>query len=214
MSDIFQEVEEELRHENYAKLWQRYGKHAVAAAVLLVAVVAGYQIWRYYDDQGRLDQSNRFAAAMDLAAEGQSEAASAKLAEISDPSAKGYGMLAAFAEARLLAEGGETAAAVAIWDRIAANSGAGETFQAIATLLAVMYQLDSADPAELESRLAPLLEDGHGYRASALELSALLALRRDDKDRAREQLQELSQDVFAPGGVRLRAEQLLSLLEN
>src|SRR5262249_62201699 len=41
VSDIFQEVDEEVRREQLKKLWDRYGNYAVAAAFLLVAAVSG-----------------------------------------------------------------------------------------------------------------------------------------------------------------------------
>ncbi len=37
MSDIFTEVDEEVRREQLKKLWERYGNYAVAAAVLGLA---------------------------------------------------------------------------------------------------------------------------------------------------------------------------------
>ena len=40
VSDIFHEVDEEVRREQLKKLWDRYGNYVVAAAFLLVAAVA------------------------------------------------------------------------------------------------------------------------------------------------------------------------------
>jgi len=48
VSDIFHEVDEEVRREQLKKLWDRYGNYVVAAAFLLVAAVAawrGYMWW-------------------------------------------------------------------------------------------------------------------------------------------------------------------------
>ena len=46
MSDIFTEVDEEVRREQLKKLWERYGNYAIALAFLVVAAVAA---WRAYD---------------------------------------------------------------------------------------------------------------------------------------------------------------------
>ena len=46
MSDIFQEVDDEVRREQLKKLWERYQSLVIAAAVLVVLGVAG---WRVYD---------------------------------------------------------------------------------------------------------------------------------------------------------------------
>ena len=40
MSDIFREIEDELRRDNLRKLWSRYGRYVIAVA-LLVVLLAG-----------------------------------------------------------------------------------------------------------------------------------------------------------------------------
>ncbi len=212
MSDIFREVDEEIRQENYAKLWKRYGSYAIGLAVVLVAAVAGYQIWQSYDLQRRTELSDRFAAVTAQAVEDQDDSAQAVLAEIADPSDKGYGTLAAFSRAQSLAGAGNIAEATAIWDEIAEQSPSGDSFRAIATLLSVMHQMDRGDPAALQARLQPLLETGQPFRTSAQELDALLAIKQGDDDRARARLEAIGQDIFAPPAARERAAQLISTL--
>ena len=41
MTDVFREVDEEVRREQLLKLWRRHSKHVIAAIVLLLAVAAG-----------------------------------------------------------------------------------------------------------------------------------------------------------------------------
>ena len=43
---LFKEIDEELRHENYTKLWNRYGKYLVGIVVLFVACLLGIRVWR------------------------------------------------------------------------------------------------------------------------------------------------------------------------
>ena len=45
MSDIFREVDEEVRREQLKKLWDRYGNFVIAALIL---VVVGVAAWRGY----------------------------------------------------------------------------------------------------------------------------------------------------------------------
>ena len=46
MSDIFREIDEELRRENLLKLWSRYGKYVIAVAVLAVLIAGSVVAWR------------------------------------------------------------------------------------------------------------------------------------------------------------------------
>ncbi len=205
MSDIFKEVDEEIRQENYAKLWQSYGRYVIALLVLLVVTVAGYQLWLRYDLDRRTEASDRFAAALRLVEDGQTADAQNALAALADPADRGYGLLAAFAKASLFVEQGDLPAAIAIWDAIAASSSADENFRAIATLMSALHQVDSADPEELEARVTPLTDSGGAFRASALEVLALIALRRGDKEQALDLYQQITADIFAPAGLRQRA---------
>ena len=48
MGDIFREIDEELRQERFERLWKRYGKFIIGAAVAVVLIVGGYKFWEYY----------------------------------------------------------------------------------------------------------------------------------------------------------------------
>ena len=56
-NSLFREVEDDLRHERLVKLWKRYGAMAIAAAVLIVVVVAGYQVHKSMQDSERMEQA-------------------------------------------------------------------------------------------------------------------------------------------------------------
>jgi hypothetical protein len=40
---LFEEIEEDLRAERYAKLWKRYGKFVIAGFIALIVGVAGFK---------------------------------------------------------------------------------------------------------------------------------------------------------------------------
>jgi hypothetical protein len=216
VADIFKEVDEDLRQEHYKKLWDKYGRYVIGAAVALVLAVGGYQGWQAWDRSQREEQSARYAAAMALAEDGQTAEAQAALAAFGGPEAGGYALLASFQEARLKADAGDLAGAVAIWDRIASDPDVGQAFQGAATLLSVIHQLEgetqAGDPAQLQARLDPLLDSGSAYRPLALELSGLLSLRAGDVDAARARFQEIGEEAGASQGVRARATQMLAVL--
>jgi hypothetical protein len=58
VSDIFQEVQEEYRREQMAKLWAKYRVAIVGGATALIVAVAGYQAYSYWRS-GVLEQSSR-----------------------------------------------------------------------------------------------------------------------------------------------------------
>lgn len=208
---FFREVDEELRREHYAKLWKRYGWYVVAAAVVLVVAVAGYQGWRAYDLKTRTAQGERFAEAMGLTADGQVEAAIGAFSGMAADSG-GYAMLAGFQEAALLARNGDTDAAAAAYRRLVGDSGLNSIYRDLALILGAIHEMDGGDPGELSRRLAPLTADDNPWRHSAKELTAVLAVRSGNRDLARELFAWLAADAVTPRGMRSRAGEMLSAL--
>jgi hypothetical protein len=212
VADIFKEVDEDLRRDQAAKVWKKYGAYVIGAAVALVLATAAFQAWQWWDVKQRSQRSASYTAAVELLEQGTGEEAAAAFGNLADPDGS-YGTLAAFNKARLLAEAGDTAAAIDLWERLAASAAAGRGFQGAATLLSVMHQIDSGDPAALEGRLEQLVAEESGFRPIALELKAVLALRQGDRARARELYAQLADDRTAPAGLRARASQMLVALE-
>lgn len=211
MADIFKEVDEDLRRDQAAKIWQKYSTVIIGAVVVVVLAVAGYQGWKWWDLKTRSEQSTLYQAALEDLSQGEAGEAAIKLGEV-QAGGGDYAILARFNEARLLSETGDLAGAVEIWTGLAQDSSAGPALQGAAHVLSIMHQLDSGDPASLEAELQPLLQPDNGYRAMALEMSAILALRRGDSERARSLYTEVVDDLTAPATLRGRAAQMLATL--
>ena len=65
MSDIFREVDEEVRHEQYKKLWSQYGHFVIAAAVVIAGGTLAYQGWQSYSKSQRESQADRYMVAVE-----------------------------------------------------------------------------------------------------------------------------------------------------
>lgn len=212
MADIFQEVEEDLRRDKAADWWKRYSIYIYAVAAVVVLGTAGYQGWRAYDEKLRGEQSDSYAAALAMIAQGNEAGGRQALAALSDPDGSGYELLSALTLARLAAESGDKAQAEEIWDSLANANSASPAVSELGSLLAVMRNIDQGDPAELRGRLSPLAAANAPYRFTALELLAALALREGDVEAARQHLTEITDDPGAPASSRSRAAELLATL--
>ncbi len=206
---LFREFEEDLRQEHWAKLWKRYGNYAVGAVLALVLSVAGYQGWRAYDIAARQSDGERFAAALKLAGDKQTQAAAEAFAGLAADATAGYALLARFQEAALLAKRGEPAAAYA---DLAADPGVDAVYRDLAVILGAFHEMNGPGAGDLSARLAPLTADGNPWRHSAKELTAVLAARAGDRTKARALFTALAADATAPQGIRARAGEMLAIL--
>jgi hypothetical protein len=213
LADIFKEVEEELRREQYEKLWQRHGKLLIAIAAAAIIGTAAYVGWQKYRANELASLSDRYAAALTLTdpAAGDPAAAEAAFAELQD-AGRGYGTLAQLQAAGLKSKT-DPAAAAALYDRLAADKGAPDELRDLARLLKVMQLVETGDGAALSAELQPLVADTSPWRFTARELQAVLALKAGDRSKATELLTQLSDDVAAPPSLRARAAELLAALK-
>jgi len=210
VSDIFREIDEELRRDNFLKLWSRYGRYVIGLAVLILLIAGGVVAWRDHQLSDRRAQSTRYASALSLLREGKDAEAAKVFAAIAEESG-GYAALAPFEEAELLAKSGDRKGAVAAYDRIAA-AGVDPAFRALAVLFSVMHGMPDSDPHAAIDRLAPMTVVGNPWRASALELTAILRMQSGDKSGALDLYKNLADDLAAPQDLRARAAEMAAAL--
>lgn len=200
MSDIFREVDEDIRQEKYRRLWDRLGPWIIAAAVLIVVATGGYRGWLYWQQGKSQAAGDIFFEAVRLSEQGDSAAAQAKLGELSDATG-GYPVLARLREAGELALTGKKDEAVAAFDAIAKDGSIDATLRDIAKLRAGFLAADTEDYAAIKARLEPLSGTGEPFRAGAREILALSAWKAEDMDEARKWIGMIESDTGTPSDI-------------
>ena len=64
MTDIFQEVDEEVRRDKAAEFWKKYQNLILAAAALIVLASAGYRYWQYEREKAAQAAGDQFQQAI------------------------------------------------------------------------------------------------------------------------------------------------------
>jgi hypothetical protein len=213
VSDIFREIEEELRRDNLLKLWQRYAKYIIAGVVLVLLIAGLVVAWRQYQASQRQAQAARYSAALQLVQSGKDAEAAKLFGDLAQESS-GYGVLAAFEHAQLLAKSGDHKGAAAAYDRLGSDSAIDPQFREVAVLLSVMQSFPDADPKTVIERLRPLTASGSPWRANALDLTAAATLKSGDREGARKIYQQLADDLAAPQSLRARAAEMAAALKS
>ena len=214
MSDIFREIDEELRRDNLAQLWKKYGTYVIALAVLIVIATAGVVGWRTYQDRQRAARGGEYASALDLAHQGKEADAAAAFASIAQRSDTGRAVLAQLEEAASKIDSGDASGAIAIYDRVAADGSVDSGFRDAASLLSARYTLDKGDPQTAIAKLQPLTAPTNAWHGLALELIATAELKSGDKAKAQKDFEALAKDTTVSQGVRQRAAEMAETLKS
>jgi hypothetical protein len=211
VSDIFNEVDEEVRRERLSKLWEQYGNYLVALCILFVAGVGAWRGYVWWEAKQAAVAGAAFEQAATLAESGKYQEAEAAFAKLAANGTAGYRVLAGLRQAAELART-DKPAAVAAYDRIAADTSAGPAIQDLAAIRAGLLLADTAPYAELRTRLEPLTANDRIFRHSARELLALSAFKSGDLAAAKQWTDMIVTDPQTPSGMRSRVEVLSQLI--
>jgi hypothetical protein len=211
VSEIFDEVQEEVRREQLKKLWERYQVLIVTVAFVIVAGVGGWRGYLYWEQKKAEQAGAQFETAATLADQKKSAEAEAAFLKIAAEAPQGYRTLARFRAAAELATR-DAPAAVKMYDEIAADRNSSPAEQDLAALRAGSLLVDTASYADIKARLEPLTGPNRTYRHSARELLAVSAWRNKDLTAARQWIDVISTDAQSPQTLRSRMEALQALL--
>ena len=211
MSDIFNEVDEDLRRDRALKLWQKYGNYVMAAAIVIVAGTAGYVAWRDYDRRQAETGALQYVTALDQARAQDAATGNAALSTVVRDAPAGYAALARLQEAALKARTDADAAAEQ-YRAIAVDTRVPVELRNAATLLAALSGMETADPAAVERQVTSLTTPGNPWRHLAWEIAAVAAMKAGNSEQARALYTRIADDPEAPPGLRGRAAEMLAAL--
>lgn len=223
--EFMEEVERDIRHEQYEKLWKKYGKFVTSGTIVALLCSAA---WMYYS--GRCEDnlnltSSKYNKATALADRNETKQALSVLESITPSDSQTYAALAQIEAARLMAEkGGEdfTKAQNKLL-ALSDNTKIDPVFKDFATFLYVKNEIDhlivddtkkDLPDATIETlkgfmnRLEGISSEHAPWRLNAMDLKGLIAILLKDYGTASEIYIKIGQDVHCPQGLKIRSEMM------
>ena len=187
MSDIFREIDEELRRENLLKLWSRYGSYIIAAAVLVVLIAGGIFAWRDISRPSGGPRRTAIRPPLALARQGKEAEAAKLFADVGAGWRRLWHPGRASSRPSCWPRPATARAAIAAYDRLAASSdGRPRIPRPRGAALGHAPACPTAIRRPRSSASQPLTENGNPWRASALDLTAAAKLKAGDRGGALE----------------------------
>jgi hypothetical protein len=213
VSDIFREVDEEVRQEQLIGFVKRYGAYLAVVVVLAIIGVVGHRYWQDHQRQQHAALGEAFDAAMLLAADGKTEEATAALRALAEREpGGGYGLLARFRLAEMSQNSGDSKAAQGIYDAIAGDRGVPRVYRDLAGYHSAALALDAGGGPELAARLDAMAGEDNPWNLFVLELKGLNQYKTGQRDAAKATFRDLLAKAPADSNFRLRSQQMLAVL--
>lgn len=210
MTDIFHEVEEEVRRERWEKLWKEYGDYIIAGAAFVVIAAAGWQLWRLYEHRQQLRSSAEYIAAQQILDAGQAPAAAEAFGKLAASAPSGYAEVSRLQEAGALQQAGRPSDAEKLYMEIA-NSG-DDVLASLARIRAAWVIADTASRTELQNLLAPVLDNSNPWNPMAREILAYSDFHAGNTKNALAEYKKLAAEKNLPPSLQQRSAAMATYL--
>jgi hypothetical protein len=209
--DFINEVEEELRKDEYNRLLKKFGPLLIGIVALIIGGTAFMEWQKSSEDKAARATSYAYVQAGKLASDGKNDEAIRDFLAISEKAPSGYAGLSLMRAAAISLREGERAQAVSFFDR------AAQTFELprhkqLAQIKAAYILAGDGRYDDVRSRLGSLAQPDQPYEYLARELLGFAAMQTGDMSAAREQFSYLSTIPGVTETIAARAAQYLSLM--
>ena len=205
VSDIFDEVNEELKRDNMTEFWNKYKYAVYGVAGLLVVGIGSHSGYKEYKTGIQKENSQLFDAST-------TELASHNIADLKKivfEGDTGYATISAFKLAQFHIQKGNYKDAADVLKPITELNN--EPYSELAIILYALYSTENT--AQTLAMVKPLSEPGKQWRHQALIVTAELALRSGDETIAKTALETLTNDATTPMATLTLARQIQSTLK-
>lgn len=209
---FLREVNEELRRDQMADLWKRWGRLAVAAIAIGLIAFGGWLWWRDYQAKQAGLEGEQLSVAIEQLSRNEIDKASPALKTLSASERPGYRAAARLAAGAVASQRGDTRATITAFAAVAKDGEAAQPFRDLALIRQTATEFDTLAPDQVIARMQPLAQKGGPWFGSAGELVAIAHLKAGRSRDAATLFAGLTADPEVPASIRSRAGQMASVL--
>ncbi|MBR1944360.1 MAG: tetratricopeptide repeat protein [Alphaproteobacteria bacterium] len=210
-------IQEEIRKENWTRIWDKYGKLiSIAVSCILIGSI-GYNVWQKQDLEDREAISTSFTNFQNELAADRTKRAMTGFKEIGKSSKHNYAALAKFEEAAILKDK-QDKAALDNYKAVFENDKVNSSIKDLAYIYYINTALDLMPEEELKTQLPSFIANlsskyiGKSWDILAKETLAYCYLKQGDNDKAIETLEALATTEDIPTGILERARELVQYI--
>ena len=211
MVDFINEVEEELRKDDYNKFLRKYGPFLLGLIIAVVLIAAYFEFSKARNERAARSVSAAYVEASEIAADGEVDDAIRRFLAIAEKSPSGYAGLSYMRAASLQLDKGEALESVRLFDQ-AADAFEKPRHADLARLKASYVLVGQGRYDDARTRLVPMSQKDAPYEYLSRELLALSLKETGDINGAKAEYSYLENIPGVPPTVQARAKQAMTLI--
>ena len=209
---FIKEVNEDLKNESMKKMWDKYGLYIIILVVAALTAAVSFEAIKAWYTKKLQTWSDSYAYALSLQNQGKYDESIDTFDYIAG---KDYGIfsdLAKMQKANILLEQKKNDEAFKLMNEIIEDKSFNPQLRDTTILKLASYKLDNAPAEEIESLLNPLIAANGSWVNIAKEMKAMLAIREENLELAKEIYNDILSDEKLPDSMKARVEDMLSVL--
>ena len=213
MSDVFQEVDEELREEKYKSIWRKYKYYVIGGVILFVLAIAANAFWKDYNLKEINDRSERFFTALEMAQEDKVNAITLleEFASKEEKNAKYNVLIARFSEAAIRRSEKDFNGALVIYKSLA-NNNISDFYADYAKLSSAEMLITLNNKKEARLILDNLINNSSDLKYIAMEYLGYIEIDEGNFSKARTIFINIAEEASSSVNMKNRSREVLSIL--
>ncbi len=209
---FLREVDEEVRRDQIATVWQRWGRWMLVGVVVALGAFGGWLWWQHEQTKKAGADGEVVAKIFTDLSEGRSQGAEQKLKPFEDSNIAAYRAAAKLGAAGLRLKANDLKSAIAGYKAVAEDESLAKPYRDLALVRWTAAEYDTLKPQDVVTRLKPLAVKGNPWFGSAGEMVAIAYLNLNKPNLAGPLFGDIANDQAVPESIRQRAVQMAGLL--
>ena len=213
MSDVFQEVDEELREEKYKSIWRKFRYYVIGGLILFILGIATNAFWKDYNLKEINDRSEKFFTAIEMAQEDKVNAITLleKFANQEERNSEYNALIARFTEAAIRRSEKDFNGALLIYQSLEDNN-ISNFYEDYAKLSSVEMLIALNNKKDAKLILDDLISNTSDLKYIAMEYMGYLEIDEGNFSKARTIFTNIADDALSSVNMKNRSREVLSIL--
>jgi len=213
VSDVFQEVDEELREEKYKSIWRKFRYYVIGGLILFILGIAANAFWKDYNLKEINDRSEKFFTAIEMAQEDKVNAITLleKFANQEERNSEYNALIARFTEAAIRRSEKDFNGALLIYQSLEDNN-ISNFYEDYAKLSSVEMLIALNNKKDAKLILDDLISNTSDLKYIAMEYLGYLEIDEGNFSKARTIFTNIADDALSSVNMKNRSREVLSIL--